>query len=193
MLALIAAKSRNNVIGVNGKMPWRQDNDLQRFKALTYGHTVIMGRKTYDSIRKPLPGRSNYVVTRNISPFLEINNATLFPGNGTGASVYGELDQAIENFHKARFPYHMHLETGFVIGGGELYAQCMDKAHKLYITEIECDVENGDAFFPEIDPTVWKKIAEEKYKADDRNQFDYNFCTYTRIPVIDKSPGWNIS
>lgn len=191
---MIAAKSRNNVIGVNGKMPWRQDNDLQRFKALTYGHTVIMGRKTYDSIRKPLPGRTNYVVTRNIGPFIEVNRETLWPSHWNGgASVYGDFDKAIESFYKMQFPDHMHLETGFIIGGGELYAQGMDKANVLYITEIDVEIPNGDAFFPEIDPTVWKRVALEKYKADATNQYDYNFVTYARIPKVDRSPGWNIS
>lgn len=192
MLAIIAAKSKNNVIGFDGKMPWRQKNDLQRFKALTYGHTVIMGRKTYESMGgKALPNRENYVLTTNIVPFCEIHKK---PGPlGMDCTVMSDLEHACNKFYKYRFPDHMYLPTGFIIGGERLFREGMEKADLMYITEIDCEVQ-GDAFFPEIDLKVWKKVAEEKYKADADNQYDYSFVTYARIPEQkSKEPGWNIS
>jgi len=191
MLAIIAAKTKNNVIGFEGKMPWKQRNDLQRFKALTYGHTVIMGRKTYASMGgKALPDRQNIVLTSNVVQFCEIYNR---PGQGLGCTVMSDFEQACRPFHKHDFPYHMHLETGFIIGGERLFTDGMKIANVMYITELDCELK-GDAFFPPIDPTVWKQIAIERYKADEHNTYDYSFITYARIPEPDpKGPGWNIS
>jgi len=192
MLAIIAAKSKNNVIGFEGKMPWKQRNDLQRFKALTYGHTVIMGRKTYASMgAKALPDRRNIVLTNHVVQFCEVFKK---PGPlGMDCTVMSDLEQACRPFHKHDFPYHMHLETGFIIGGERLFREGMEMANVMYITELDCEVK-GDAFFPEIDPAVWKQVAIERYKADEHNQYDYSFITYARIPKPEpKSPGWNIS
>jgi dihydrofolate reductase len=191
MLAIIAAKSKNNAIGFENKMPWKQRNDLQRFKSLTYGHTVIMGRKTYASMGgKALPDRSNIVLTTNVIPFCEIYNR---PGKGMDCTVMSDLKQACRPFHIHDFPYHMHLETGFIIGGERLFREGMEMANVMYITELDCEVK-GDAFFPEIDPSVWKVVAQEKYKADEHNQYDYTFLTYARIPKPEtKGKGWNIS
>lgn len=191
MLAIIAAKSKNNVIGFEGKMPWKQRNDLQRFKALTYGHTVIMGRKTYASMGgKALPDRTNIVLTTNIIPFCEIYNR---PGKGLDCTVMSDFKQACDEYYRHKFPNRMQLASGFIIGGERLFREGMEIADRMYITELDCEV-NGDAFFPEIDPTVWKKVAEEKYKADEHNTYDYSFITYARIPAPDpKGKGWNIS
>jgi dihydrofolate reductase len=192
MLAIIAAKSKNNVIGFEGKMPWKQRNDLQRFKSLTYGHSVIMGRKTYASMGgKALPNRSNYVLTTNISVFCELYKK---PGPlGMDCTVAEDLEHVCKKFYKMEFPNHMYLPTGFIIGGERLYRDGMEKADLLYITELDCEVE-GDAFFPEIDLMKWKKVSEEKYKADEHNQYDYSFVTYARIPPpLPKGPGFNVS
>jgi dihydrofolate reductase len=163
MLALIAAKSKNNVIGFEGAMPWRQKNDLQRFKALTYSHTVIMGRKTFDSMGKALPHRDNIVMTRTKAEI-------------PCAMVLSDLAAACEAFTKMGTP------TAFIIGGEQLYREGMLRADLMYVTELDCEVQ-GDAFFPAIDPAVWKKVSEEKYLADDSNQYNYSFITYARIPA----------
>jgi dihydrofolate reductase len=188
MLAIIAAKSNNNVIGFEGKMPWKQRNDLQRFKALTYGHTCIMGRKTLQSMGKPLPNRTNIVLTNHIVPFLmayQMEYPESKTQNSIGMTVMSNLEEACKKFYKMEFPNHMYLPTGFIIGGQSLYEAGMSKAQMLYITEIDCDVK-GDAFFPEIDPTIWIKVAEEKYKADVDNQYDYKFVTYAHVvkPIV---------
>lgn len=163
MLALIAAKSKNNVIGFQGAMPWRQRNDLQRFKALTYSHTVIMGRKTFDSMGKALPNRDNIVMTRTKAEI-------------PCAMVLSDFDAVCAAFTK------MDTPTAFIIGGEQLYLEGMAKAGIMYLTELDCEVQ-GDAFFPLIDPVVWKKVSEEKYLADDSNQYNYSFITYARIPA----------
>lgn len=180
MLAIIAARSKNGVIGFEGKMPWKQKNDLQRFKGLTYSHDVIMGRKTFESMGgKALPNRSNTVVTTNILLMCE-----LYPGKGpTGLEVTltDNFQHACKKFHQIEFPDHMYQPTGFIIGGERLYREGMEFADMIYLTEIDCEVE-GDAFFPEIDLNVWKKVAEEKYLADENNQYNYSFVTYARKP-----------
>lgn len=180
MLAIIAAKSNNNVIGFEGNMPWKQRNDLQRFKALTYGHSVIMGRKTYESMgAKALPDRENIVLTSDITKFLEEHRK---PAATQDCTVMDDLKQACRPFYMHAFPYRMQLATGFIIGGERLFTEGMELANMMYITELDCTVQ-GDAFFPEIDPKVWKKIAVEQYERDHYNTYDYSFVTYVRIPV----------
>lgn len=191
MLAIIAARSKNGVIGFEGKMPWKQKNDLQRFKALTYGHDVIMGRKTFESMGgKALPNRQNTVVTSNILLMCQ-----LYPGkgpNGMDITLTDNFAHSCERFYKMSFPHRMYLPTGFIIGGERMYREGLEMADRIYLTEIDCEVQ-GDAFFPEIDLNVWKKVAEEKYKADADNQYDYSFVTYARKPPPPTmEPGWNI-
>lgn len=158
-LALIAAVARNGVIGAGNALPWRLPEDLRHFRALTTGHAVIMGRKTWDSIGRPLPQRQNIVVTRSAAWRAE------------GAEAAGSLDDAIA---RVRLP-----GPAFCIGGGELYAAAIDLAHALHITAIDRDFA-GDAHFPAIAPAQWRETAREP-RHDAAAGFDYAFVTYERV------------
>jgi dihydrofolate reductase len=159
-LSLIAAHARNGVIGRNNGLPWRLSSDLKRFRELTMGHHIVMGRKTYESIGRPLPGRKMVVVTsrKNFSaPECEIATS---------------LEQAID------------LAQGdsevFFIGGAEIYRQVLDRVDRLYLTSIDAVVE-GDAFLPPLDLSGWRLVSEEEHGADEKNAYPYRFTTYDRV------------
>jgi dihydrofolate reductase len=137
-ISMIVARSRNHVIGRDNQMPWKISADLQFFKRVTMGHPVIMGRKTWESIGRPLPGRRNIVVSRN--------------GNysATGGELVGSLDEALKSLSE--------FERVFVIGGEQLFNQAFDKADRLYITEIDLDIDGGDTFFEVPDPENWQEV-----------------------------------
>ncbi len=137
-ISMIVARSRDHVIGRDNKMPWKISADLQFFKRVTMGHPVIMGRKTWESIGRPLPGRRNIVVSRNTDLKL------------AGAEVVNSLDMAINTLNE--FP------RVFVIGGEQLFTQAFPKADRLYITEIDIDINDGDTFFEVPDVASWKEI-----------------------------------
>lgn len=155
-LAVIAAVAANGVIGAGNRLPWRLASDLKRFRALTSGHTVIMGRKTWESIGRPLPDRQNVVVTRQ--------RAYRAPG----ADVAPSLDAALA---LVRLP-----PPAFCIGGGALYREALPRATTLHLTEIDRAF-GGDATFPELDRSAWREVAREPRRGDD---FDYSFVTYVR-------------
>ena len=157
-LALIAAVARNRVIGAGNALPWRLPDDLRRFRALTTGHAVIMGRKTWESIGRPLPQRQNIVVTR--AP----------DWRSDGAESAASLHDALARVHLPA--------PAFCIGGGELYAAAIGLADVLYITAIDRDFD-GDARFPVIDPTRWRETARERHH-DAAAGFDFAFVTYER-------------
>ncbi|MCX7148930.1 MAG: dihydrofolate reductase [Rhodocyclales bacterium] len=159
ILTLIAAVARNGVIGIDNRLPWRLPADLKHFKALTSGHTVIMGRKTWESLPanfRPLPGRRNIVVTRDAGYRTEGATAVLSLPAAIGAADSGEA---------------------FVIGGAELYAAALPLADRLQLTEIDTTFE-GDTWFPAIDPRQWQETARETH--DDAAGFGYAFVTYQR-------------
>ena len=137
-ISMIVARSRNHVIGRDNQMPWKISADLQFFKRVTMGHPVIMGRKTWESIGRPLPGRRNIVVSRN-----EAYEAT-------GGELVGSLDEALKSL--GEFP------RVFVIGGEQLFTQAFPTADRLYITEIDMDVDGGDTFFEVPNPSDWKEV-----------------------------------
>ena len=137
-ISMIVARSRNHVIGRDNQMPWKISADLQFFKRVTMGHPVIMGRKTWESIGRPLPGRRNIVVSRNASY------------QATGGELVGSLDEALKSL--SEFP------RVFVIGGEQLFTQAFPKADRLYITEINMDVEGGDTFFEVPNKSDWKEV-----------------------------------
>lgn len=155
---LIAALGRNRVIGIDGRLPWRLPDDLARFKALTLGHPVVMGRKTWDSLGRPLPGRENRVLSRD-SAF-----------SPAGAQRFGDLASALA----APTPQGVV----WVIGGGELYAQCLPMADALYLTEV-ADAPEGDARFPELAPTDWVEVSREPHAADARHAVAFDFVQLT--------------
>ncbi|WP_423197924.1 MULTISPECIES: dihydrofolate reductase [unclassified Cupriavidus] len=160
LLTLIVARARNGTIGRDNTLPWRLPEDLAHFKRTTMGAPVIMGRKTWDSIGRPLPGRRNIVVSRN--PALKLE----------GAEVAGSLEEAQR--------LCMGVEQVFLIGGAQLYEEALPSADRLVVTEIDADVD-GDAFFPPIDRARWMETARETHHSA-ANGFDYAFVTYQRPP-----------
>ena len=151
-VTLVAAVAANGVIGAGGKLPWRLPEDLKRFRALTLGHPVIMGRRTWESLGKPLPGRENIVVTRSRGY------------DAPGAHVAASLEAALA--------FCAGEPTAFVIGGGELYAAALPLARVLVLTEIHRDYA-GDAWFPEFDHTVWRETQRKPHTDADGLRFDF--------------------
>lgn len=158
-ISFIAAMAKNRAIGKENALPWHLPEDLKHFRNLTMGHFILMGRKTFESIGKPLPGRRSIVISRN--PELA------FPGVEVAASIEGAISLC------------NHEEEIFFIGGAELYRQAFPFAQRLYLTEIQQDFE-GDAFFPEIDPRQWCEISREVHQGD----FEYHFVVYERSPFL---------
>lgn len=152
MISLIVAKSENNVIGKNGELPWYIPEDLQHFKKLTQGNTVIMGRKTYQSIGKSLPNRTNIVITRDRK------------FNCKDCIVVNTIKEAIRKSDRDK--------EIFIIGGGEIYKKSIIFADKIYLTQIHQTID-GDTYFPEIDISIWEEIERE-------NNEGYSFLTYKR-------------
>jgi dihydrofolate reductase len=157
-LAIIVAMAKNRTIGVNNTLPWRCPEDLKHFKALTMGHHMIMGRKTFDSIGKPLPGRTTVVVTRN--PGLKIE----------GCVMAHSLEDAITACED---------DEVFIVGGAEIYSQSLKLANTLYITEIQQDVE-GDAHFPAFDQAEWQEVSREVRSQETPQPLEYHFVCYRR-------------
>ena len=160
-ISIIAAMARNRVIGKENKLPWRLPADLQHFKRLTMGKPMIMGRKTWESLPGLLPGRPHIVVSRNRDH------------QAPGASLVHSLEEAIRQAGDA--PEIM------IVGGANLYVQALSLAQRIYLTEIDLDVE-GDAWFPEFDAAQWQETAREEHKADRMNPVDYRFITLEKIP-----------
>jgi dihydrofolate reductase len=151
-LSVIAAVARNGTIGRDNALPWHLPEDLKRFKALTMGHHIIMGRKTYESLGRLLPGRTTVIVSRNQAYAVQ------------GAKVVNSLDQAIQACAGDK--------EIFVIGGAELYREALLVAGRLYLTEIDEDFD-GDAHFPKIDHTVWRETSRETYLSANALRFSY--------------------
>lgn len=156
-ISMIVARSRNHVIGRDNQMPWKISADLQFFKRVTMGHPVIMGRKTWESIGRPLPGRRNIVVSRNASY------------QATGGELVGSLDEALKSLSE--------FSRVFVIGGEQLFTQAFPKADRLYITEIDMDIEGGDTFFEVPNESDWKEIERTPGSEGDVN---FSFITLER-------------
>jgi dihydrofolate reductase len=157
IISLVVAVSSNNVIGKNNQLIWHLPADLKHFKQITTGHTVFMGRKTFDSIRKPLPNRKNVVISRSVT---EID----------GCEVAPSLEEALKLASE---------EEVFIIGGAEIYRQALTIADRIYLTRIHHDFE-GDTFFPEIDSQLWQETEREDFLPDEKNKFAYSFITYHR-------------
>ncbi len=160
-ISCIVAIASQNVIGKNNDIPWYLPADLQYFKKMTLNHTVIMGRNCYTSIGRPLPKRTNIIITRD--PFFISSNCL----------VARSIPEALSMAH------NLGETEAFIIGGGQIYEQSQDMWEKLYITEVDL-VTDGDVFFPEIDINDWKLITEEKHTKDEKNEYDYVFKTLIR-------------
>lgn len=159
-ITLIVAAAENNAIGKDNKLIWHLSDDLKRFKALTKGHHIIMGRKTFESFSKPLPNRTHIVITRQTHYRVP-----------TGIIVVNTLEEAINIAKNDSRP--------FIIGGGEIYKQAMVFADKIEITRVHQSFD-ADTFFPEISPTIWKETFKEFHSKDDKNEYDFTFITYVR-------------
>lgn len=166
-LTLVVAAAENGVIGRDGDLPWRLSADLARFKRLTIGHPLIMGRKTYESIGRPLPGRVSIVLTRQ---------ADWYPGS-EAVLVATQLDAAIE---LAKDAPEVSSDEAFVIGGGEIYRLTIPHADRVQLTRVHATVE-GDATFPDLDPTEWRLADSEEQPADDRNEHACTFEVWDRL------------
>ncbi|MBE6276349.1 MAG: dihydrofolate reductase [Bacteroides sp.] len=160
-VSIIVAIAENNAIGFENKLLYWLPNDLKRFKSLTTGHTIIMGRKTFESLPKgALPNRRNIVLSRQ---------DMVFPG----AERYSSLEEALKQCKEE--------EEVFIIGGASVYKESMAIADKLYITHIEDTPEQADAFFPEISPMSWKETSRELHRTDEKHLYPYRFVDYLRI------------
>jgi dihydrofolate reductase len=159
MLSLIVAIAKNRVIGFEKKMPWHLPAELAYFKRVTMGHPIIMGRKTFESIGRPLPGRRNIVVSRDRTYAAD------------GVEIVHSLDAAMAV---------CRTENAFIIGGATLYAEALPKVDRLYVTEIDASPE-GDTFFPALDAREWKETSRERRERDEKNQFDVSFIVLDRI------------
>lgn len=167
-ISFAVAASDNNVIGKNNQLLWHLPNDLKFFKNTTWGFPVIMGRKTYESVNKPLPGRTNIVITRQTD---WVRDQVI---------VVPSLEAALEAAVQAT-----NAKEVFVIGGGEIYRQALPIADVIYLTRVHATLE-GDAFFPELDAHEWVLEWEEVSAADEKHQYDYRFQKWVRrFPVRD--------
>ena len=162
LVSAIVAAARNNVIGKNNQIPWYLPADLAYFKRTTLGHHVLMGRKSFSSIGRPLPKRTNVVITRD--PYF----------SATGVVVAHSIKEALE----------LAAENGeteaFIIGGGVIYSESMDLWDKVYLTEVDAEPE-GDVFFPELDPANWTEAWREEHPADEKNEFAFTFRVLERV------------
>jgi dihydrofolate reductase len=155
-LTLIAAMDRNRAIGKGGRLPWHLPDDLRRFKALTLGHTVLMGRKTFESIGRPLPGRRNVVLTRN--PNFQVE----------GVEVVSTLEAGLAGGEI------------MVIGGGEVYTLALPLARRMWLTLVDTEIIGADTFFPEFDPSLWRETGRAFHPADGQHPFSFSFLDLER-------------
>ena len=162
-LSLIAAMDRNRVIGVDNTLPWHLPADLKHFKSVTMSKPILMGRKTYESIGKPLPGRENIVLSRQAG------------FSAKGCTVVRSVEAAL-----AYADNELGAEELMVIGGSQLYGAMLCMADRLYLTQVDTSVE-GDAYFPEINRSEWTETDWQENAADEKNPFNYTFVTLDRI------------
>ena len=160
LITIIVAAAENNIIGNDNKLIWHLSDDLKRFKELTKGHHVIMGRKTFESMPKALPNRTNIIITRKKDYFAE------------NAIVTNSLDEAIKLTSDDPQP--------FIIGGGEIYKIALNISARIELTRVHHNFD-GDTYFPEIDNKIWAEINRTEKKKDDKHKYDYTFITYEKI------------
>lgn len=162
MISIIAAIGKNNELGKKNTLLWNLPADMKHFRETTKGHTVIMGQKTFESIGKPLPNRRNIVLTQDDSFY------------AIGVEISKSLEDTLASFKNID-------EEVFVIGGGQIYKQSLDKADKLYLTHVDMADKDADIFFPEIIPAVWNEIKHEEHTKDAKNPYNYTFSVYERF------------
>ena len=158
IISHLVAVSNNKVIGKDNDLPWKLKRDLLHFKNYTVGKTILMGRKTFESIGKPLPNRNNFIVSTTLK-------------NVAGAEVFKSLDSAIENVSPG--------EEVVIIGGGYLFRESIDFFNKLVLTQVDCEID-GDIFYPEINLNQWTLEESEDFKKDEDNEFNFSVKTFTK-------------
>jgi len=154
LLSIIVAKSKNDVIGNNGRLPWHLSEDLKRFKSITMGKPIIMGRVTYESIGKPLPGRENIILTRRLN-YLE-----------KGITIIHSSDEALKSARDS--------DEVIIIGGGEIYKEFLSRVNRLYITHVDLHID-GDAFFPKVDYSDWQVMNREDFPVNKDREIGFCF------------------
>jgi dihydrofolate reductase len=162
IISFVVAAATNNAIGKNGQLPWSLPNDLRHFKNVTWGMPVVMGRKTFDSLGKALPGRKNIVISHN--PGWKAEGAVGVKKIEDALFVAGQTD----------------AKEVMVIGGGEIFKTLFEKASRIYLTRVEAEPE-ADTFFPVIDPKVWHLVSSKDYEKDEKHAYNYSFQTWERI------------
>jgi len=160
-VSLIAAMAENRVIGVNNALPWHLPADLRHFRELTTGHPIIMGRRNYESIGKPLPNRTNIIVTRNPTY------------DAPGCTVTHSLADALH--------FSEHDPEVFIIGGGDIYRQALKEANRIYLTLVHAEIP-GDTFFPPFEKDGWYEIERVRHEADAKNPYAYSYLVYDKQP-----------
>ncbi len=161
--AIVAMSIPDRAIGVDGELPWYLSSDLKFFKKTTINKTIIMGRKSFESIGRPLPKRNNIVITRD--PYYI----------ATGTIISHSIEEALSTAHDID-----EKSEVFIIGGGQIYAQAMQYCDRLYITEVKAEIK-GDTYFPEFEAAEWKEVSRESHQADEKNDHDFDFVLYERI------------
>ena len=164
MITIVVAMGEKNEIGFGNQLLWHLPKDLKHFKDLTSGNPIIMGRNTYESIGKPLPNRTNIVISRKKDWFEE------------GILIVGSVKEALKFAKKID-------ENIFIIGGGTIYEQTIDMADRLEVTQVKANLE-ADTFFPKINTKIWSKVNEECYEKDEKNNYDFCFQTYERTSEL---------
>lgn len=162
IISFVVAAATNNAIGKDGKLPWHLPNDMKHFKNVTWGMPVVMGRKTFESLGKALPGRKNIVITRQ-------------PGLNLAGTV------TVQKIEDALFvAKQTDAKEVMVIGGGEIYKTLFDKAKRIYLTRVEAEPE-ADTFFPVLHPKEWHLVSQQIHEADEKNAYNYSFQLWERI------------
>ena len=162
LISFVVAAGTNNVIGKNGKLPWNLPNDLRYFKNITWAMPVIMGRKSFESLGKPLAGRKNIIITRQ-------------------KNYHPEGAVAVQSLKDALFVANeMDVKEVFIIGGGEIFKMAWEKANRIYLTRVKMEME-GDTYFPAIDPKEWKLVSQKNFEADEKNAYPHSFQVWERI------------
>lgn len=166
ILSAIVAIAQNNAIGKDNQLPWHLPDDLRFFKKTTMGKPVLMGRKTFESLGKPLPGRLNIVVSHQENLQLP-----------EGVLLYNNLEKALKRLEEEP------VDEAFIIGGGKIFEETMNKIDRLYVTKVNTVIEDATAFFPEIDHTHWKLTWEEPHSADEKHRYSFTFQQLERIDL----------
>ena len=159
---IVVAASENNVIGINNQLPWHLSDDLKFFKKVTLGKPVLMGRKTFESLGKPLPKRLNIVLSRHEQNLPE------------GVLQFKSYHDAVEFLEKE------NTEELCIIGGGVVFADTINSVNQIFLTRVHTVLENGEVFFPNIDNNIWEKTWEEYHPKDEKHEFDFTFEQYSR-------------